>query len=123
MNTYGVTEDGFFIPFDFSHIKFYEEPKTYESESTSKEHTKLTDGFNVKERYVVCVKCTNEQTKIKTLEILKKHVKGTEPYIYENTMGLFVIIGSYNTFDEACSMRKSSLKFGCKASVIDTENL
>ena len=123
MNTYGVTEDGFFIPFDFSHIKFYEEQKIEESVSISQEHTKLTDGFNVKERYVVCVKCTNEQTKIKTLDILRKHVKETEPYVYENTMGIFVIIGSYNTFDKACSMRKSSLKFGCKASIIDTENL
>ena len=123
MNTYGITEDEFFIPFDFAHIKFYEEPKSKESESTLQEHTKLTDGFNVKERYVVCVKCTNEQTKIKTLDILKKHVKGTKPYVYENTTGVFVIIGSYSTFNEACSMRKSSLKFGCKASVIDTENL
>ena len=123
MNTYGITEDEFFIPFDFAHIKFYEEPKSEESEFTLQEHTKLTDGFNVKERYVVCVKCTNEQTKIKTLDILKKHVKGTKPYVYENTTGVFVIIGSYSTFDEACSMRKSSLKFGCKASVIDTENL
>lgn len=123
MNTYGITEDDFFIPLDFSYIKFANEEKQENPENISEEHTKLTDGFNVKERYVVCVKCTNEQTKIKTLDILKKHVKNSEPYLYENTSGIYVIIGSYNTFNDACNMRKSSLKFGCKASVIDTENL
>ena len=119
----GITEDDFFIPLDFSYIKFANEEKQENPENISEEHTKLTDGFNVKERYVVCVKCTNEQTKIKTLEILKKHVKKSEPYLYENTSGVYVVIGSYNTFDDACDMRKSSLKFGCKASIIDTENL
>ena len=129
MTTFGVTEDGFYIPLSPDHIYFIDDS----------EHTNIPDiqtveeetieepamGINLKpfsdSKYLIVAKCSNENIAEKHYKNIVTKSEYKNGYAIKKDKSTYLIIAGADTLEHAIAIKKNTIKYGCKSTVVLTE--
>ena len=121
MTTFGVTEDGYYIPLSPDYIQFFE------LNSKEEEHTKEPAmGINIKpftdSKYLVVVRCSNETIAEKHYKNIVTKSEYKNGYAMKKDKSTYLIIAGTDTLERANTIKKNTIKYGCKSTVVLTHD-
>ncbi len=140
MNTFGITEDGWYIPLSSEHIWFNlkstEEPtneekiiEEIENPVVSGDETKIYIDEGIippitqfkDSAFLIIVKCSRMDVAEKLYKNIVSRTQYKNAYAVESS-GIDIVVTGTDTKEDAIIARKNVVKLGCKASIIKTED-